>query len=410
MVDAAALDRLKDFCVLEQLAETAKKAVEACGIPGDQACYICLDDGGSEGLVRMCACRGNTGVAHLSCLVKQAQLATEKDGSDTESTDSEDDDWPSELWDTCGLCEQEHHGLLKCALGWACWNTYGSLPEHRAARRGALTILGNGLLAASYYDEALVAYQCCLVQQRNMGGSVVGRCWNGNLAVCFQKLGRHAEALSLQREVYALGLTLGGTIEERAYDAANLAEFLVDAGEFDEAKAFMRSKTPSIKDSLGSDHCAVLDLETYYGRGLFTNPDAINDDLVEAESVLDDVLRRCQRILGTEHPDTRRARELLDGARKAQTNDGARLKKRCAAHFTKIHSNPLEYCEKNCLLYEQGRIDLVWRDWQLLGDAKTKAKTQAGEPARAARGARSALPVGRFTRCVFAFVFVLIYV
>ena len=29
---------------------------------------------------------------------------------------------------------------------------------------------------------------------------------------------------------------------------------------------------------------------------------------------------------------------------------------------------------------------------------KTKAKTQAGEPAR---GARSALPVGRFTRCVF---------
>ena len=55
MVDAAALDRLKDFCVLEQLAETAKKAVEACGIPGDQACYICLDDGGSEGLVRMCA-------------------------------------------------------------------------------------------------------------------------------------------------------------------------------------------------------------------------------------------------------------------------------------------------------------------------------------------------------------------
>ena len=78
MHDANALDRLKDFCVLEQLAETAKKAVAACGIPGDQACYICLDDGGSEGLVRMCACRGNTGVAHLSCLVKQAQLATER--------------------------------------------------------------------------------------------------------------------------------------------------------------------------------------------------------------------------------------------------------------------------------------------------------------------------------------------
>ena len=93
-----------------------------------------------------------------------------------------------------------------------------------------------------------------------------------------------------------MGLTLGGTVEERAYDAANLAEFLVD-GQYDEAKQFMRDKTPEIRDSLGSDHCAVLDLETYYGRGLFTNPDAINDDLVEAE-VLDDVLTRCQRILG----------------------------------------------------------------------------------------------------------------
>ena len=83
------------------------------------------------------------------------------------------------------------------------------------------------------------------------------------------------EALSLQREVYALGLTLGGTVEERAYDAANLAEFLV-AGEFDEAKQLCATRHP-IRDSLGSDHCAVLDLETYYGRGLFTNPDAIND-------------------------------------------------------------------------------------------------------------------------------------
>ena len=36
-----------------------------------------------------------------------------------------------------------------------------------------------------------------------------------------------------------------------------------------------------------------------------------------------------------------------------------------------------------------------------------RKKTQTGEPAR---GARSALPVGCFTRCVFAFVFVLIYV
>ena len=37
---------------------------------------------------------------------------------------------------------------------------------------------------------------------------------------------------------------------------------------------------------------------------------------------------------------------------------------------------------------------------------KTKTETKAGEPAR---GARSALPVGRFTRFVSVFVFVLIF-
>jgi hypothetical protein len=26
-------------------------------------------------------------------------------------------------WYTCSLCEQDHHGDVRCALGWACWKT-----------------------------------------------------------------------------------------------------------------------------------------------------------------------------------------------------------------------------------------------------------------------------------------------
>ena len=32
-------------------------------------------------------------------------------------------------WDTCGLCEQKYHGIVRCALGWACWKTYVGRPE-----------------------------------------------------------------------------------------------------------------------------------------------------------------------------------------------------------------------------------------------------------------------------------------
>ena len=27
-------------------------------------------------------------------------------------------------WYECSLCEQSYHGVVRCALGWACWKTY----------------------------------------------------------------------------------------------------------------------------------------------------------------------------------------------------------------------------------------------------------------------------------------------
>ena len=372
MVDATALDRLKLFNVQEQLAEAASTARETCAAEtGNHTCYVCLDDGESEGLVRGCACRGTSGFAHLSCLVRQAKLATSKNNEKADSTDDgENVEWPHELWDTCGLCEQEHHGVVKCALGWVCWTTYEGLPETCEMRRGAMMTLGNGLLATGRYEDALVAYQCSLVTGRRIIGC------KDNLAACYQKRGMADQALRLQREVHAMGLTLG-IAEDQAVDAATLAEFLVDARQFAEAKAFGRENTPAIRGNFGADHRAVLDIQTHYGRALFQADDATNDDLVEAETVLDDVLTRARRVFGERHPDTARARDLLAEARRAQSCDGARFAQRCAAYFTKMHSNPLQYCEKNCLLYEQGRMALITRDWQLLGNAKAKEADKA---------------------------------
>ena len=35
--------------------------------------------------------------------------------------------WPR--WHTCSLCEQNYHGVVYCALAWACWKTYVGRPE-----------------------------------------------------------------------------------------------------------------------------------------------------------------------------------------------------------------------------------------------------------------------------------------
>ena len=58
--------------------EAVAEAVEACAEDTKgQTCYICtqaLHWKTKEGLVRMCACRGTAGLAHVSCLAEQAKI------------------------------------------------------------------------------------------------------------------------------------------------------------------------------------------------------------------------------------------------------------------------------------------------------------------------------------------------
>ena len=58
--------------------EAVAEAVEACADDTKgQTCYICTEAvhrHTKEGLVRGCACRGTSGVAHVSCLVEQAKI------------------------------------------------------------------------------------------------------------------------------------------------------------------------------------------------------------------------------------------------------------------------------------------------------------------------------------------------
>jgi len=135
--------------------EAVAEAVEECADDTEgQTCYICLEDGSEEGLVRGCACRGASGVAHVSCLARQAKILCDEA--------EEDDDLHDEArcvrwsrWHACGLCEQGYHGVVLCALSWACWRTYVGRPEDDETRGYAMTALGNGLFDALLYEDAL---------------------------------------------------------------------------------------------------------------------------------------------------------------------------------------------------------------------------------------------------------------
>ena len=73
----------EQFYADKKAKEAAEAAVVACtaqGVPQDAECFICKTSinsmpRSSEGIVRGCACRGTMGLAHVACLVRQAEVA-----------------------------------------------------------------------------------------------------------------------------------------------------------------------------------------------------------------------------------------------------------------------------------------------------------------------------------------------
>ena len=194
--------------------------------------------------------------------------------------------------------------------------------------------LANGLAVAEYHEDSLSVREAELATEERLGASPLRTLvTRGNLALSYYHLGRIEDALRLQREVYtgwqilsvssevlsssALREAVGDSL---AISVGNLTELLVAAREFEEAQSLAREKLPAIIDRHGPDDPLTLEVRTWYARALFRAGDAAEDDVSEAEEVLEDVLLRSKRVLGDSHPDTERARKFLEEVRSARAD------------------------------------------------------------------------------------------
>ena len=290
--------------------EAVAKAVLACAADtAGQRCYICFGEGDEdEGLVLGCACRGGNGFAHVSCLARGAQVVVERDV---------DTGWAR--WYTCGLCEQEYHGVVRCALGWSCWKTYLGRPETDKARRLAMNLLGLGLCAANHDEDALSVYEAELSMLRRLGVSeehILDT--QSNLAMTYQRLGRLESALQMKRDVYSGFLKLHGEEHQKTILAANnYSTSLIDLQHSEEVKSLMRKTIPVAQRVLGESHNLTLRMKWNYARALYYDADATLDDLSEAVTTLEDARRIARRVFGGTHPHTTGIDGALQNARAA---------------------------------------------------------------------------------------------
>ena len=309
-------------------AEAAKVAIAACAEDTKgQTCYICTEGvqrrhAKNEGLVRMCACRGTSGCAHLSCLARQAQILCDE-AIDDNLHDSVDWDLRWGRWQCCSLCGQQYHGDVCCALGWACWKTYVTRPVTEEARINAMAKLGGGLFMGKHYSEAAVVYEAFLKAVRigyvkSSGTKNWTLAHRSNLAFCYVQLGRIDEGLRMSRCTFSQALeTWGENHSWTLHAAVKVTHCLVKKKQWTKAKQFLvksRGQEMATEDALRVHWC--------YAWLFQDDDDATFDDIDQAVTNLEGIRRRSKQLLGELHIATReldneigQAREKLAMAR-----------------------------------------------------------------------------------------------
>ena len=300
----------------KRYADAVADAVEECEEDTEgQTCYICLEDGSEEGLVRMCACRGASGFAHVSCLARQARILVEE--AEERDLDSKALNDRFERWYTCSLCEQRYHGYVRCALGWACWKTYVGRPEADDTRFMAINQLGNGLYAGGYYADSLCVREADLAMMRRIGTDEEDMlAIQNNLANTYAELGHLEKALSMVRDVYSGRLKLHGEENPQTLIAANnYANCLCNLQRYAESRALMRKTIPVARRNYREGTELTLQMRANYAAALYMDDGATLDDIREAVSTLEDIERIARRVFGGGHPTTVRIKQSLRRAR-----------------------------------------------------------------------------------------------
>ena len=128
-----------------------------------------------------------------------------------------------------------------------------------------------------------------------------------NLATTYYELGRLEQALSLRRDIYSghlRGRDLGPLHHNTLGAALNLSTSLVDAGNYAEARAFMRDQMELARRAFGADHPVTLDFQWGYSRAFTLDKDVSAEQLAEVATTLEKTLEISQRVCGREHPRT----------------------------------------------------------------------------------------------------------
>ena len=164
----------------------------------------------------------------------------------------------------------------------------------------------NGLQHARKWEDALEVTKALSAIHERIGAPKTVYLANlGSMALILDDLRRPDEAIKLYEDIYAQKLSLFESSDiEVIITAYNLSRALGHSGRYREQKRLMNSTIPKARKSLGDDHELTLSCRQNYAASLLYAENmspASQCDLREATKILEDVQKRCRRVLGANH-------------------------------------------------------------------------------------------------------------
>ena len=211
-------------------------------------CIICLDTSPPP-IQSGCACRGDSGLAHIACLARAAASQQAQRGSD--------------VWRQCQTCTQDYTGAMRTGLAEAWRSRVAGRAAESAERLEAEDNLACSLLHQRKDAEAEpMLRRLHEVTMRVYGAEYPSTLTiAGDLAMSLSNQGKHVDAERIQREVLGVRKrVLGAEHPDTLTSANNLAGSLFDQGKYVEAEQMLHAALASCQRVLGPTHPNTLQI------------------------------------------------------------------------------------------------------------------------------------------------------
>ena len=155
------------------------------------ACFVCLET--SPHPIQMgCACRGDAGLAHLRCVVQEAESHAAHGNN--------------EGWWECRTCKQLFTGAIQAGLAEGWWLRVRDQPAESEDRLAAARNLAFSLISQGKNAEAeQMGRELLDVERRVLGPEhPTTLTVMGNLALSLRRQGKHAEAEQMGPSMFAV--------------------------------------------------------------------------------------------------------------------------------------------------------------------------------------------------------------